>query len=187
MKKFKFPKIKISKKNVIIICAVALICGAIYLNWVFFSDNSLTPANIDTPFTYDNEILGQASYVDSNAPDEVDSYFAISQINRKRSRHETIEVLQTIIDSEDAMQDLKNKAADEISKIASNIENEANIETLVVAKGFKECVAVLGQENASIIVKSSGLMPNEIIQIKEIVYEQAGIMPSNIKIIEKAE
>ena len=60
-----------------------------------------------------------------------------------------------------------------------------NIETLVKAKGFEECVAVISGEDASIVVKSDGLNAAQISQINEIVYAQAGIEPVNIKIIER--
>ena len=54
-----------------------------------------------------------------------------------------------------------------------------------MAKGFEECVAIISGDNASIIVKSDGLLPNEVAQITEIVYEQAGILPTNMNIVEK--
>lgn len=181
-KSLKLPKL--GKKNTIIIGAIILICGAIYLNWVLFSNNDLTPANIDDPYSY-GENIDEASYVENSTQSDEDDYFVISQINRQRARDEAMEVLYTIIDSTDALQDLKDKAISDINQIAANIENEANIETLITAKGFEDCVAVINSESANIIVKTSGLMPNEIIQIKEIVYEQAGILPSNVKIVEK--
>lgn len=187
---FKFKLPKLGKKNIIILCAVVLICGAIYLNWVLFSGNDLTSTNIDDPYSYGDTALGQASYVDSgdsstDSLSEEDNYFTLTQINRQRARDEAMEVLYTILDSEDALQELKDQAIEDINQIAANIETEANIETLVTAKGFEDCVAVINESNANIIVKTTGLMPNEVIQIKEIVYEQAGILPSNVKIVEK--
>jgi stage III sporulation protein AH len=65
------------------------------------------------------------------------------------------------------------------------MEAEANIETLIEAKGFAECVAVISDEGASIVVKSDGLAAAQISQINEIVYEQAGIDPADIKIIQR--
>ena len=65
------------------------------------------------------------------------------------------------------------------------METEANIESLIVAKGFEECVAVINGDSASIVVKSEGLVAAQISQINEIVYDQAGIEPLNIKIIER--
>lgn len=185
--KFKFKLPKLGKKNIIIISAVVLICGAIYLNWVLFSENDLTPTNVNDPLSYSDNAIGQASFVDSGDTNTAteDNYFTVSQINRQRARDEAMEVLYTILDDTEVLQDLKDRAAEDISQIAANIENEANIETLVTAKGFDDCVAVISESSANIIVRTSGLMPNEIIQIKEIVYEQAGILPSHVKIIEK--
>ena len=58
------------------------------------------------------------------------------------------------------------------------------METLIKSKGFEECVAVISEGGASVVVKSSGLLENEIAQIQEIVYDTAGILPANLKIIE---
>ena len=114
-----------------------------------------------------------------------ENYFAVAAVSRKRARDESIELLSSIVNSAESMPDIKDRALNDIGKIASEIEKEANIEVLVKAKGFMECVAVVSGENANIIVKTEGLMPNEVAQIKEIAYEQAGISPGNVKIIEK--
>ena len=91
-----------------------------------------------------------------------------------------------MVASEDALQETKDTALADISRIALDMEQEANIETLVMAKGFKNCVAVKSGDQISIIVESDGLLPNQVAQIKEIVYEETGIKPAGITIIEKA-
>ena len=117
---------------------------------------------------------------------DVDSFFASTQIERQRSRDEAIEVLQLVVENPEALDESKVVAMQEISKIASAIENEGKIESLVTAKGFDKCIAVISDSGCNIIVKtSSALMPNQVAQIQEIVYEQAGILPANTKIIEK--
>ena len=73
----------------------------------------------------------------------------------------------------------------DISKLAMAMEQEANIETLVMAKGFEKCVAVLNGDSARIIVSGKDLTPAQIAQINEIVYEQSNILPVNITITEK--
>ena len=107
------------------------------------------------------------------------------QISRQRTRDEAIEVLQSVVDNQSSTETAKNEALAEINKLATVMEIEANIETLIIAKGFEECVAVISGENASVVVKSDGLIPSQISQINEIVYQQAGIMPVNITIIER--
>ncbi|MBO5274442.1 MAG: SpoIIIAH-like family protein [Clostridia bacterium] len=184
-----------NKRNFIILGSLVFIAGAIALNWYLFSDESgdligdgvaagVDEGNFDENLEDEiGELLNTGGSV-SDVADE-DSYFSVTQLNRQRARDEAMEVLRLVLDSEDAVDEAKNEALASMAEIAADIEQEANIESLIVAKGFEECVAVLGSESASIIVKSDGLMQNQISQIKEIVYEAAGILPDQIKIIEK--
>ena len=71
--------------------------------------------------------------------------------------------------------------------MALEMTMESNIETLVMGKGFEACVAVINGDSATVVVKTDGegLLQNQIAQINEIVYEQAKILPVNIKITER--
>ncbi len=168
-----------TKKNIAVTASVALIGTAVLLNWLFFADGANKPDS-DVSSNMDNEA------VDAIQEEEDDDYFTISQISRQRARDESMQVLQSIVYSDQAVEDVKNEAWEDISKIAKNIEAEANIETLVVSKGIEECVAVVSENAATVIVRSDGLLDNQITQIQEIVYEQAKIPVENLKIIEKA-
>ena len=55
----------------------------------------------------------------------------------------------------------------------------------MVSKGFEKCVAVISNGAVNIVVKSRGLTAAEVAQINTIVYEQTGISPDKIVIIEK--
>ena len=78
------------------------------------------------------------------------------------------------------------EAQAKISKIAVDIQNEANIESLVKAKGFENCVAVISGDKINVIVASEEeLVAAQVVQINEIVYETTGILPTNVKIIKK--
>ena len=114
-----------------------------------------------------------------------ENYFAVAVVSRKRARDESLELLNNILNNAESMPDMKDRALKDMEVMAGEIEKEANIEVLVKAKGFLDCVAVVSGSNANIIVKTDGLMPNEVAQIKEIAYEQAGITPNNVKIVEK--
>lgn len=163
---------KIGMRNLVIVLAVLLIGGAVYANWRLFGKSPMA----DTP---------ASNTVDQNEPTTV-SYFAASQVKRQRARDEAIEVLQSVVDNASVDTDAaaKEQAMTDISAIAANIELEANIESLVKAKGFENCVAVINGNKASIVVSSEGLKPNELSQILEIVYVQANILPENVTITE---
>ena len=94
-------------------------------------------------------------------------------------------MLASVVENEGANETVKNDALASIAALAKEMQYESDIESLIVAKGFAECVAVISDEGASIVVKSDGLAAAQISQINEIVYEQAGIDPTDIKIIQR--
>ena len=168
-------------RGVVIIVAVLLIGAAVYLNYRWFYDPT-----------------GSLGYGDSNMEDSIDDstetgadansakdYFAAAALTRQQSRDEAIDVLKLVADNDEASEEAKAEAQAKISQIAVDIQNEANIETLVKAKGFEECVAVISDGAASVIVKAESLLANEAAQILAIVYDTTGISPENISIINK--
>ena len=175
---------KVGKRNFIIAGAVLLIAAAVIVNFAVFSGNK----NGDG-FDYDQNTGLDATQTQKPSTeaskDEGDSYFSSVQISRQRTRDEAIQVLQSVVENQSSTETAKNEALAEINKLAGVMESEANIETLIVAKGFEECVAVISGDSASVVVKSDGLIPSQISQINEIVYQQAGILPVNITIIER--
>lgn len=177
---------KIGRKNLVVLLAILVIGAAVYMNYLLFSDpiDAIGYGENNMEDTYGDAI--NESEAEEQAANENDAYFSTTVLSRQKARDEALEVLQTVVDSGEALEETKTQAFADISQIAKDIENEANIETLIEAKGFKECVAVVSGGNANIVVKSDGLLPNEIAQINEIVYEQSGILPVNVRIVERA-
>lgn len=181
---------KIGIRNIVIVLSVLLIGAAIYVNWALFGGND--PGQ-NTDGKGDSVISGgQTNGTNDGEGDQVSSdinentdYFAASQIERQRARDEAIEVLQGVVEDAATLDAAKEQALADIAAIAANIEVEANIESLIKAKGFEECVAVISGDKANIVVKSEGLQPNQLSQILEIVYLQADIVPANVTISEK--
>ena len=133
----------------------------------------------------DETTAASADKDDTPTQSAVDSYFSSTQVSRARARDEALEVLQAVVENTDSSDEAKAEALASISAIAEEIQKESNIESLITAKGFEECVAVLNGDAASIIVKAPDLQASQIAQINAIVYEQAGIAPSGVTIIAK--
>ena len=174
---------RIGKRNFIIFGAVILILAAVTVNVMIFAKD-------DDGYDYDqsagmNSDQNQSGGEKEEDKETSDSYFSSVQVSRQRTRDEAIEVLQAVVDNASATETAKNEALAEINKLATVMATESNIETLIVAKGFAECVAVISGEDASIVVKSDGLNAAQLAQINEIVYSEAGISPVNITIIER--
>lgn len=174
---------KSGKRNLIIACSVLLIGVAVGLNWIFFS-------NKDSGYEYtggngmSGELDNSKNPTSGGTSTSTDSYFTTAQVSRQRARDEALEVLNAVVDNANATEQVKAEAVAEIKKISLEIEQEADIENLLVSRGFEKCVAVINGETASIVVKcSETLTPAQIAQINASVYEVAGIEPVNITIV----
>ena len=174
---------KSGKRNLIIACSVLLIGVAVGLNWIFFS-------NDDSGYEYtgsngmSGELDNSKNPTSGGTSTSTDSYFTTAQVSRQRARDEALEVLNAVVDNANATEQVKAEAVAEIKKISLEIEQEADIENLLVSRGFEKCVAVINGETASIVVKcSETLTPAQIAQINASVYEVAGIEPVNITIV----
>ena len=174
---------KLGKRNLIVIASITVIAIALIVGITVFNRED------DGGFDYSQgtgmqDVNSESANKDENK-DSVDTYFSSVELDRKRTRDEALEVLQGVVDDASSTEQAKSDALAEITAMAKIMEAEANIETLIEAKGFSECVAVIKDDSASIVVKSDGLQAAQISQINEIVYEQSGISPVNVKIIQR--
>lgn len=183
----KFEKVKKffsskSVKTLTVFVAVLLIGVAVYVNYRLFYnpvDNmGYGKNNMDDNFGNSLEAGGDAT--------KQNDYFTSTALNRQQSRDEAIDVLKLVAESEESTKEAKAEATAQISKIATDIQNEANIETLVKSKGFEECIAVISDGSVSVIVGAESLQAAEAAQIFAIVYDTTGIDPERITIINKA-
>ncbi|MBQ1847424.1 MAG: SpoIIIAH-like family protein [Clostridia bacterium] len=165
------PKEFINKhgKRTLAVAGGVLIIGAAVLLNVFLPKNAA-------------KTNGQAGGQSVSAPEE--NFFAVSTLNRTKARDEAIEVLHTVIDLGQG-EEAAEKALADITRISADMEKEANMETLIKAKGFEECIAVISGDSVNVVVKCENLLPNEIAQIKEIAYTSAQILPENVVITPK--
>ena len=179
LEKFRMICVKIGKRNLVIAASVLLIGVAVLLNFLLCTGNS----NQDGYDGYDQP-SGNVQET-PNTDVSTGTYFSATQVSRQRARDEALEVLQSVVDNVEADETVKAEALAGISAIAEEIQKESNIESLITAKGFEQCVAVLNGDSISIVVSADTLQPAQIAQINEIVYSQTGITPAGVTIIHK--
>ena len=182
MKNEKLKKIFSSKltKSLAVFLVVLLIGAAVYVNYKLFYDP------VDAMGFGDNNMqnnFGDSTETGGDA--EGENYFTATALNRQQSRDEAIDVLKLVCESNESSEEAKAEATAKISQIAVDIQNENNIETLVKAKGFEECVAIISDNSVSVIVGSDELQAAEAAQILAIVYDTTGINPEFVSIINK--
>lgn len=182
----------IGTKAFITVGCLVLVCVSVLIGTLANSNRDAEPVGNEESA----RVLGNTLLVDNETPADAvadgetgetatdGDFFAMAIINRSQVRDSALEVLRAIADSPDAMPDAKESALTSIAAIADEMSAEANIETLIRAKGIADCVAVISGKTCSIIVNTEGLVPEELTQITEIVYEQAGIPVENITVVE---
>lgn len=185
MKNEKIKKIFSGKavKGIAVASCALLIGLAVYLNYRWFYDPASSLGFGDNNM---DDSYGDSTSTGGDASGEEQNYFTATALDRKEARDEAIDVLKLVTENTEATEEARAEAAEKISKIAVDIQNEASIETLVKAKGFEECVAVISEDSVSVIVSAEELQAAETAQILTIVYETTGILPENVSIIKKA-
>lgn len=179
---------KLNKKAVIAVCAVLILGLAVVLNFIIVPKaEGLQKKSDGLDVKLDLSDVS-ATIADKEAKEgesgRTEDAFAQMTLSRRQARDEAVEVLTGLAESSTAVESMKTEAMNELSQIAKDIESEANIESLINAKGYEQCVAVVNGDTASVLIKTDGLMENEVAQISEIVWQQAGIHPDNLQIIE---
>ena len=182
---------KIWKRNAIVATVLVLICAGVYLNW-----NASQGQAVDLVETLNAEqVLSDATLTLSDtseavaaAAEQTDTaadYFAQIRLSRQESRDGAVELLQETIAYEDGS-DSAAAAAVSLDNIVSDALAESQIESLIIAKGYSDCVAYMGEENISIAVSApaEGLAEADVALISDIVTTQTDYTISEIRIIE---
>ena len=118
--------------------------------------------------------------------DKGGAYFATARLNRQQARDSALSLLQDAAAREDADETVKNQLNDNIQTMANYTVTEAQIENLVVAKGYTDCVAFIGEDTLSLAVSApeGGLTEADTAKIVDVVNQTAGFTADQIKIIE---
>lgn len=113
-------------------------------------------------------------------------YFAASRLSREQARDEAVSTLRELTESEDADQTAKDEAAAQISALADDSVAEANIESLIRAKGYADAVVMIGDSSVNVVVAppDGGLQATDVTVIKDIVVSETGVTAGQVKIVE---
>jgi stage III sporulation protein AH len=178
---------KIWKKNLVAAALLVTVCIGIYANWSYTQDQQTA----DLTDTLDQEkILSEDMLVmaDTTGTEMVENtaadYFAAVRLSRQEARDSALTMLQEAMAyAEDSEMSASNEMMD---KIVQTALNEAQIESLVVAKGYADCVAYIGDDGISVAVSApeGGLQQEDVAVIADIVMAQSEYAIDKIRVVE---
>ena len=178
------------RRNAVVAVMAVLVCAAVALNWMSSSEQAVEEAS--------GKVLGEAALVSGQETDEgtetaaLDEetvysgadYFASARLTRQQARDNAISLLQEAAAQEGAEQSVANEASEGIQVLASYTLAEAQIENLVTAKGYTDCVAFMGDDSISVVVSKEGeLTAEDVAKITDITMTETGYPASAIKIM----
>lgn len=194
---------KLWKRNAIAAAIVLFVCGAVYLNWSYSQDTAAGKNLGEAALVGQNDPLvkqdaegkeekkgedGKAQEGQELVPEDAASgtYFSTARLNRQQARDNALSLLQEAAQDEKADQKSIDEANAAIQTMADYTMTEAQIENLITAKGYADCVAFLGENSISVVVSAveNGMTDADAARIGEIVMEQTGLKADQIKIIE---
>lgn len=186
------------KRQLVLAALVVALGAAVYLNWALSGNTQLPATDAVTSGRELGETLlvnasgsesgtsssENSSAVNTDASVAGDDYFASARLSREKARDESVEMLQKVVSGASETDVAKQTAVSQANTIAQDIVKETEIENLIKAKGFADCVAFLQNGECSVVVKTKSNSQNDAIVIRDIVSDQTGISYDKIKIVE---
>ena len=186
---------KIWKRNAIIASVLLLVCAGVYLNWsktqsdVQDLSQTLSAEQVmgeDTLLVSDRDGASADAVAASAQPEQsAADYFAQVRLSRQESRDSAVELLEQTI-AYDETDEIGQAATQTLNEIVGTALSEAEIESLVIAKGYDDCVTYINDGVVCVAVSApaDGLGDADAALISDIVTSQTDYPLSQVRIIE---
>ena len=177
------------KKNLMAAAVLLVVCAGIYMNWMFTNAQSVA----DLTDTLDAEkVMSQDGIIlDLNEPvngeldnNTVTDYFAAVRLSRQEARDSAVSLLQEAMAYGEDAEDTESSA--KLEQIVEVALCEAQIESLIISKGYTDCVAYMSDDGISVAVASpeGGMQQTDVAVIADIVMTQSDFDMEDIRVVE---
>lgn len=185
---------KIWKKNLVAAAVLVTVCAGIYVNWLYTQDANtmaLTQTLDAEKVMNDDTLMLSEDIAAISAGEELQTtasdYFAAVRLSRQEARDNAVNLLQEAMayaTAEDGGKDVES--AMELETIVQTALSEAQIESLVIAKGYADCVAYMTGDGISVAVSApeGGLQQEDVAVIADIVMQQSDYGLDTIRVVE---
>lgn len=175
------------KRNLVAAAVLVTVCAGIYINWLYTEDqavmNLTDTLNSEKLLDTDTLVMGDSGLIDDTTGNVTD-YFSAVRLSRQQARDSAVGLLQEAMaysDEENAEQ-----TNSQLENIVQTALDEAQIESLVIAKGYEDCVAYITDQGISVAVASpeGGLTETDVAVVADIVISQSSLKMEDIHVIE---
>ena len=192
---------KLNQKMTLLTLVVAL-GAAVYLNWEYAKSTDLALDSVETNAPVTAGVVTDALAVDGDAgagdknygeaqlvsvgEPTGEEFFEQARLDRTRSRDEALDTLQKSLKSAKLTDEEKESLTAQLTAAIDHITAESDIESLVKAKGFVDCVVFIDGDavDVTVMTTSDGLTKEEVAQIRDIVLSKCQVSARDITIVE---
>jgi len=184
---------KVWKKNLVAAAVLVTVCPGIYVNWLYTEDTmtaNLTDT-LDAQKVLSEDLLVLEGDMAAIAAGEdiattASDYFAAVRLSRQQARDNALNLLQEAMSYTESLSGKEAESSMELEQIVQTALSEAQIESLIIAKGYVDCVAYMTPEGISVAVASpeGGLQQEDVAVIADIVITQSDYSLNDIRVVE---
>ena len=184
---------KVWKKNMVAAAVLVTVCAGIYVNWLY-TEESMATSLTDTLDTEkvmsDNALILSEDMAAIAAGEDLNTtsadYFASVRLSRQQARDSAVNLLQEAMAYSTSESTKDIESALELEEIVQTALSEAQIESLIIAKGYADCVAYMSGEGISVAVSApeGGLQQTDVAVIADIVMAQSPYSLNDIRVVE---
>lgn len=184
---------KVWKKNMVAAAVLVTVCAGIYVNWLYTEENAaetLTDTlDVEKVMSDDTLILSEdmaAIAAGEDVETTATDYFAAVRLSRQQARDSAVSLLQEAMAYSEGESSKEAESAVELEQIVQTALSEAQIESLIIAKGYTDCVAYMTGEGISVAVSApeGGLQEADVAVIADIVMAQSDYDLDDIRVVE---
>ena len=177
------------RRNITIVAALILVCGAVYMNWSYNTQfGKADPERIKAEdAAMEAAQTEQGDAVETSADTvPVSDYFSQARLARQRSRDEAISLLEASTEADDASQETIDNAMNAISAMANTSMTETQIENLLLAKNYADCVAYISSDGITVAVPApeEGLTAEQVAAITDVITSETEFTAAQLKVVE---
>ena len=174
------------KKNLMAASVLLVVCAGIYVNWMYSSAQNVADLTdkLDAETVLSENGVIMDTTVDNMNSNVTSDYFAAVRLSRQEARDSAVNLLQEAMSYGDANQ--QQESGEQLEKIVQTALCEAQIESLVIAKGYADCVAYMSDNGISVAVATpeGGMDNQDIAVIADIVLTQTEFSMADIRVVE---
>jgi len=181
------------KRNLVMVAVLLFVCAAVYLNWSYNSrqgeaDAAMVKAE-DMAMAAADEAYLQTLAEEEQLSEGNSAYFASARLTRQQSRDEALSLLETAAAGEGASQETIDSAMASITTMATWSLQEAQVENLLLAKDFDDCVVYMTGDAVTVAVPApeEGLSAAAVARITDTVTSETDYTAGQLRIIEVRE